>query len=67
MYFRSITIGQSYTGKSHLCCCWCCYECTARVTMLQQTSDIFTGIALYCGDNDFIIRTFEIHVEMQHM
>ena len=24
----------------------------------QQTSDNFSGIAWYCGDNDFIIRTF---------
>ena len=25
----------------------------------QQTSDIFSGIAWYYGDNDFIIRTFD--------
>ena len=37
--------------------------------MLQQTSDIFTGIALYCGDNDFIIRTFDFieHSDAAHV
>ena len=44
---------------SQVCCCLYCYACTAKVhSKWQQTSDIFSGIVWYYGNNDLIIRTF---------
>jgi len=37
---------------------WVC-STSNNANGMQQTSDIFSGIAWYYGDNDFIIQTFD--------
>ena len=53
-----ITIVQSYSEKHHdfvaVCILWVCSTSNCQ---WQQTSDIFSGIAWYYGDNDFIMHT----------
>ena len=71
----SVGLAQAHPNYHHktklywnnwVCCCLYCYECAAWVTMPTATSDIFSGIAWYYGDNDFIIWTFNsLHIQMQ--
>ena len=62
--YTSITIVQSYTGKHHMFVAVCIF--TSVQCQRQQMSDIFSGIALYYGDNDFITQTFDFIACLRH-
>ena len=47
MYYISITIVQSYTGKYH------------ELVAVYIVTSVQHGIAWYYGDNGYIIRTFD--------
>ena len=53
-----ITIVRSHTGKYHEFVAVCIVT-SAQQCQRQQASDIYSSMASYYGDNDFIIRTFD--------
>ena len=59
MYYTSITIVQSYTGKYHESVAVCIVTSVQHEYQCQRQQVIF--FAWYYGDNDFMIRTFDFN------